>query len=110
MNLEIAVLQHELAIATTETADVVLPAPFILEVLAFDAIVATTAETPVQLVVMALTVRSVLMDVKGCGGEGLVAVEAYKAGLVVASCQTAICAGNGFARDGQIAAFAVATR
>lgn len=110
VDLEIAILQHEFAIATPETADVVLPAPFVLEVLAFDTVVAASAETSVELVVVALAVRSVLVDVEGGGGEGLATGRADETGFMVASRQTAVRAGNGFACDGQAAAFAVATR
>lgn len=65
VDLEIAVLQHELAIATPEATDVVLPTPFVFKVLAFDTVVAASAETSVELVVMALAVRSILVDIKG---------------------------------------------
>ena len=108
--LEIAILQHELAIATTETADVVLPAPFVLEVLTFDTVVAAAAEAPIELVIMAFAVRSVLVDVEGGRGEGLATLRAYKTGFVVAARQSAIRAGNGFAGDGQVAAFTITAR
>ena len=65
-----------------------------LEVLAFDALIARTADAPIQLMVMSLTIWGVIYYVEGCGLERLNAGFANKAILMVATCQTPIGGGD----------------
>lgn len=87
----------------------VLLGRLVLQVLAFDAVTAATAQTTIQFVIVHLAIRSVIKHVKGRRGKRLLAFEADKARLVIPSGQAAIGTRDRLAGDGQIACFAVAS-
>lgn len=85
-----------------------LLAPLRLQILALDPAVAGGAARVVELVVVPLAVRRVVDHVEGRGGEWGGAGPAHEALLVVPAREPAVGGGDGFARDGLVAALAVA--
>jgi hypothetical protein len=79
-----------------------------LQILPLNASVTREAARVVQLVIVPLTVRRVVDHVEGCRGKGLAARPAHETLFVVASGQTPVSGGDGFAFYGLAAAFAVA--
>jgi hypothetical protein len=70
---------------------VVLDREFVFKVLALDSLLAASAKTAIQLVIMVFTIRLVVQDVELGGCERFGACRANKAGLVVFARQPSIC-------------------
>lgn len=109
-HLEIIVPQNSLAIRAGKALRVELLSPFRLEILSLDPSIAANADAPIQLVVVALTVWSIVDYVEGRSLEWLHTRRADEAFLVIPTRQSAVSGRDGLARDALTTSFTVALR
>lgn len=91
VHFEVALRERSSTVEASEATNVILDLEFVLKILSFDALLTAAAQASVELVVVLLAIRLVLVDVELGRGERLGTGGAYKAGLVVFACQSAIC-------------------